>query len=311
MIFKYTLWGILCAIITIVLIFFAAQYKKNSIRALFVPTAKKGKDIKKSKTPVRKVAEIVALAVTVISLLLLVARPMVSIPSSDDRTGLDVMLTVDVSGSMTIEDVQPSRIEAAQEVIAEFIKKLTRDRVGLIVFTGVPVTLSPLTQDYSIVQEYVDLLTPEKSLWLSAGGGTAVGDALLLTTRKFQQGTERSKVIILITDGQSNIGMEPEDAADIAAKRNIKVYTIYIGSFFTSRAKESLSQVATKTGGKSYTVEDKKGLATIFDEIDKLERGAYKGVTPIQYRDEPTILMLLAAIGFVSYLGLISYKVRL
>ncbi|WKZ29914.1 MAG: VWA domain-containing protein [Candidatus Dojkabacteria bacterium] len=316
MIFKYTLWGILCAVITAVAVYFIIRYKKGAVRALFVPTAKKikkseaGAKTEKKTQNWKDIAEKAVLFITIAALLALVARPMIASPAEDDRVGLDIMLTVDISGSMTIEDVPPSRIDAAREVITEFLKKLSKDRVGLVVFTGVPVTLSPLTQDYAIVQEHVDLLTPDKSLWLSAGGGTAVGDALFLTTKKFQQGTQRSKVAILITDGQSNIGIDPSEAADIAAQSGIKVYTIYIGSFFTSRAKDSLANVAQKTGGKAYTVENKKELATIFDEIDRLERGAYQGISPIQYRDSPTLFLLIAALGIAVYLGLTSWRLK-
>lgn len=205
--------------------------------------------------------------------------------------GRDLLITVDASGSMKALDFQfegkpASRLDVLKEVVANFIKGRLGDRIGLIIFGEEVFTQCPLTSDHSLLLQYLSAIEVG-----AAGDSTALGDALALSVKRLREIDSDSKAIILVTDGVKNAGqMEPIQAAEIAKRLGIKVYTIGIGQnepvpfpvedvYGRTRIifqhipidEETLKRIADITGGTYFNAEKTEDLKTIYDEIDKLE----------------------------------------
>ena len=201
--------------------------------------------------------------------------------------GRDLMIAVDLSGSMDIADMQingrqVNRLEMLKGVLGEFIARRVGDRLGLILFADTAYLQTPLTHDRQTVQKMLD----EAVLGL-VGEKTAIGDALGLAAKKFDEQTETNKVLILLTDGQNTAGnISPEDALKIAVAKKITVYTIGVGadqmivkSFFGNRRvnpsqdldEEMLTNIAEQTGGAYFRARDTEGLEQIYHTLDQLE----------------------------------------
>jgi Ca-activated chloride channel family protein len=201
--------------------------------------------------------------------------------------GRDLMIAVDLSGSMDIEDMKingqmVNRLVMLKGVLGEFIKRRVGDRLGLILFADTAFLQTPLTHDRNTVQQMLD----ESVLGL-VGEKTAIGDALGLAAKKFEEETETNKILILLTDGQNTAGnITPEEALKIAVSKKITVYTIGVGademlvqSFFGNRRinpsqdldEAMLTNIATQTGGQYFRARDTKGLEDIYSRLDELE----------------------------------------
>lgn len=201
--------------------------------------------------------------------------------------GRDLMIAVDLSGSMDIADMQlngnqVNRLTMLKSVLGEFIERRMGDRLGLILFADTAYLQTPLTYDRKTVQQMLD----EAVLGL-VGEKTAIGDALGLAAKKFQQESETNKVLILLTDGQNTAGnISPEDALKIAIAKQITVYTIGVGadqmmvrSFFGNRRvnpskdldEGMLTDIAEQTGGAYFRARDTRGLEEIYHTLDQLE----------------------------------------
>ncbi len=229
--------------------------------------------------------EMLALACLVIIL----ARPQA--PNSWSKTdieGTDIVLALDVSGSMQARDFTPDRLEAAKDVAKKFVSNRTSDNIGLVVFAGEAFTQVPLTNDIATLVNLID----DTQIGILEDGRTAVGDGLATAVNRIKDGKAKSKSIILLTDGSNNTGMiEPLTAAKIAAKYGIKVYCIGVGTMgeapfptqdifgqitYTMQKVEidekSLQEIADVTGGKYFRATSNRVLEDIFAEIDKLEK---------------------------------------
>ncbi len=233
-------------------------------------------------------------AVALCLLVVALARPQFGEEKEDvKRQGIDIFIALDVSGSMSAEDLKPDRITAARELTSEFIKKMTDHRLGMVVFAGRSMTLSPLTIDIGIIIDYLSKVkVGEMPI-----DGTAIGDAISNCIYKFKDEKAKSKVIILLTDGENNTGnVEPMMAAKIARDRGIKIYTIGIGSkegapipvtqggrkFYMRNPDGTLSipkidekllqEIAALTEGRYFRATDEKKLREIYDVINKLEK---------------------------------------
>ena len=198
--------------------------------------------------------------------------------------GIDIVLTLDVSTSMTAEDFVPNRFEAAKAVAAEFIRGRESDRIGLVVFAAQAYTQAPLTIDYPF------LLTMLREVRMGLiEDGTAIGTALATATARLRDSEAASKVVILLTDGQNNRGqVDPQTAAEAAAALGVKVYAIGVGSDQpTARSgpfgslglapapevdETALRQVAETTGGRYFRATDADALRQIYESIGDLER---------------------------------------
>ncbi|MDZ4701949.1 MAG: VWA domain-containing protein [Rhodothermales bacterium] len=201
--------------------------------------------------------------------------------------GVDIIMVLDTSTSMRAQDFEPNRFEAAREVAGEFIRGRVSDRVGLVVFAAKAFTQAPLTLDYSFLQQ----MLAEVEVGVIEDG-TAIGTALAMAVNRLKETDAKSKVVILLTDGQNNRGeIDPVTAADVAEAVGVRVYTIGVGAHgeapfiidhpFAGRQRrmvpveideEMLSSVAENTGGKYFRATNKEALSTIYDEIGELEK---------------------------------------
>ena len=215
------------------------------------------------------------------------ARPQsVSDKQNISTEGIDIVLLLDLSGSMMAEDFNPNRIEAAKQVASEFIDGRTNDRIGLVVFESQSFTQCPLTTDYPVLK---NLLREVKSGMIE--DGTAIGLAIANGVNRLKDSKAKSKVMILLTDGVNNRGeIDPITAARIAATYSIRIYTVGVGAqgqapypvqtaFGIRRQmipvdldEKGLTQVAEMTGGKYFRATDNRTLKTIYKEIDQLEK---------------------------------------
>lgn len=250
----------------------------------------------------------VAYALLVVAL----ARPQdVDEQRRSSAEGIDIMLSVDVSGSMLARDFKPDRITAAKEVAGKFIADRYGDRLGLVVFAGEAFTQSPLTTDQSTLQT---MLSRIRSGIIE--DGTAIGNGLATAINRLRESDAKSKVIILLTDGVNNRGeIAPLMAADIAADMGIKVYTIGVGTrgkapypvvdMFGNMSfqpmdveidEETLEAIAERTGGRYFRATDNDKLQSIYDEINQLEKSKVE-VTDYTVYHERFLALLLAALG--------------
>lgn len=203
--------------------------------------------------------------------------------------GIDIMLTIDISESMQIEDFKPNRLEAAKSVARDFVAGRFQDRIGLVVFSGDAYSRSPLTTDYELLNTYID----DISFDLIESRGTAIGSALAVSTNRLRESESESKVLILLSDGDNTAGnIDPITAAKLAYAHGIRIYSIAIGkegrvpygvdffgrpNYIDSYLDETtLREIATIGEGKFYRVSDKKALEEVFAEIDQLEKAEIK-----------------------------------
>lgn len=224
-------------------------------------------------------------------LLTAVARPQwIGEPTDLPRSGRELLLALDVSGSMNIADMklggrEATRFQAMQAIIGDFIERRVGDRVGLVLFGSHAYLLTPLTFDVKTVKTQL-----EESVVGLAGRETAIGDALGLAVKRLRDRPEAQRVVILLTDGVNTAGeIDPRKAAELAVSEKVKVYTIGLGSermrvddFFGSRTVNPsadldaalLTEIAQKTGGRFFRARDTQELAGIYYDIDQLEPAA-------------------------------------
>ncbi|MGZ3742867.1 MAG: vWA domain-containing protein [Pseudobdellovibrionaceae bacterium] len=209
--------------------------------------------------------------------------------------GIDIVICLDISDSMLIEDMKPiNRIEAAKDTIYKFIEKRTSDRIGLLVFAGESFTLVPLTLDYQLILDRVKEITTAANANIK--DGTAIGVALANAAGRLKDSTAKSRVMIFMTDGENNSGtIDPETALEIAKGYDLKIYSIGIGKdgptkipiyqrdIFGNKVKtyqpfdstvneDLLGRMAKETGGKYFRASKEDSLEGIFKEIDSLEK---------------------------------------
>ncbi|MBO4530914.1 MAG: VWA domain-containing protein [Paludibacteraceae bacterium] len=225
----------------------------------------------------------------VIALLIIVlARPQSSNNWSDkDVEGIDIVMAMDISGSMIAEDLKPNRLEAAKSVGVDFISSRPNDNIGIVVFAGESFTLSPMTTDKASLVSLMNNVSDE----MIDADGTAIGMGLANAVNRIKDSQAKSRVIILLTDGSNNRGeVDPLTAADLAKTYNIRVYTIGVGTkglapypvrtvFGIQRQnmkvdidEKTLQAIADKTNGKYFRATDNKTLKAIYAEIDQMEK---------------------------------------
>lgn len=240
--------------------------------------------------------------------------------------GIDIQIILDVSGSMAAEDFKPhNRLYAAQSVVKDFIAGRTSDRLGLVAFSGVAVTESPLTTDRLMLTERIDGLE-----LFDLPDGTAIGVALATAANRLKDSEAKSKVAILVTDGGNNAGqIDPGTATAIAAGLGIRVYTIGVGrdgrvpvplprtNPRTGREEivrtvlnvevdeELLQKIAEETGGRYFAATDSGALKEIFAEIDDLEKTPIETRTVARYR-EAFAPLAFAALALASLPALLA-----
>ena len=216
------------------------------------------------------------------------ARPITRTAWSEDSVnGVDIVLLLDVSTSMQIHDVKPSREEAARQILTKFIAGRDRDRMGLVAFAGRPVTRCPLTTDRQVLRDLLDSTSNQ-----GLDDGTAIGDALLMAGNRLRKSPAKSRIVVLLTDGQNNMGsVDPLSAAKAVSSLGIRIYTIGLGTegTFTQDFRlpdgtvrqgqvqsdmdaKALTDVARVGNGKFFRALDRDALQKAYEAIDALER---------------------------------------
>lgn len=215
------------------------------------------------------------------------ARPQSMYSVRDEKVeGIDIVMSLDISGSMLAIDFKPNRLEAAKSVAAKFIANRPNDNIGLVIFAGESFTQCPLTTDHAAL---TNLLTDIDTEMLA--NGTAVGEGLATAVSRLKESKAKSKVIILLTDGMNNRGsIAPLKASQIAQTFGVRVYTIGVGThgmakvpvqtvYGTQYVEEeveidepTLTKIANDTGGKYFRATDNKSLTAIYEEIDQMEK---------------------------------------
>lgn len=224
--------------------------------------------------------------------------------------GIDIVLCLDISGSMLAQDFTPNRMEAAKNVASEFIDGRPTDRIGLVIFSGEAFTMCPLTTDRNVLK--AQLFNVQSGL---LEDGTAIGSGLATGVDRLRNSPSKSKVIILLTDGENNGGLiDPNTAKEIAKSVGVRVYTIGMGTegfapvpvqtpggVVMQREKVNideklLTQIANETGGHYYRAKDNESLKNIYNEIDQLEKSKIEVNTIRRYTEEFFPFALAAAI---------------
>jgi Ca-activated chloride channel family protein len=237
----------------------------------------------------RMIPEIISMIMLML-LLTALARPQRSNEKVEQFTeGIDIMLALDISQSMQIEDFAPNRLEAAKEVARKFVNGRKQDRIGLVVFSGDAFSLAPLTTDYDLLKKYFD----DISFDMIENRGTAIGSALGVVTNRMRESEAKSKVAILISDGDNTAGnIDPITAAELASAYGIKIYTIIVGKegmvpygkdFFgrpnmveNTVDETTMRKIAEIANGQFFRATDNEALSTVFTQIDEFEKAEIK-----------------------------------
>ena len=262
--------------------------------------------------------------VVIILLSLALARPQLSNRwQSESTEGIDIMMALDISGTMLGEDLKPNRLEAAKAVATDFVMSRPNDQIGLVVFAGESFTQCPLTTDHSVL---VNLFQSVKFGMIE--DGTAIGLGLANAVNRMKDSPTKSKVVILLTDGSNNRGdIDPQTAAEIAKTFNIRVYAIGVGSYskevkvpihtpygvqygtMSSEFDETtLRTIAQMTGGEYFRATDNSSLRSIYNQIDQLEKTKIR-VREYSKRTEHFAPFLMVALACILLELLIRYFV--
>lgn len=265
------------------------------------------------------------LRVMVITLLsLALARPQLSNKwQSQSTEGIDIVMALDISGTMLGEDLKPNRLEAAKSVATEFVLSRPNDQIGLVVFAGESFTQCPLTTDHAVL---VNLFQSVRFGMIE--DGTAIGLGLANAVNRMKDSPTKSKVVILLTDGSNNRGdIDPLTAAEIAKTFGIRVYAIGVGSYskevkvpihtpygvqygtMSSEFDETtLRDIAQMTGGEYFRATDNNSLRAIYQQIDQLEKTKIR-VREYSKRTEHFVPFLVAALACLLLELILRYLV--
>jgi Ca-activated chloride channel homolog len=277
-----------------------------------------------ARPPFRVIAYHGLYVVRLLALTLLIiafARPQSSLSRQDVTVeGIDIMLALDISGSMLAQDFKPDRLDAAKETAMEFIDGRPDDRIGLVIFSGEAFTQCPLTTDHAVLK---NLLKEIQSGMID--DGTALGDGLATAVDRIRSSQAVSKVIILLTDGMSNMGaIDPMTAAEISKLYSIRIYTVGVGTIGMAPLpvqtpfgvqlqnmkveidEPLLKQISAMTDGRYFRATNNAKLHQIFKEIDRMEKSKID-VTEFRKKKEEYLPLVLLALGLLAFELLFRY----
>jgi Ca-activated chloride channel family protein len=269
--------------------------------------------------PLLIVLRLLALSALIIAL----ARPRTVDVSSQTKTtkGIDIVMAIDVSGSMLAKDLRPNRLEGLKVVARDFVEARPNDRIGLVLYAAEAYTQTPVTSDKAMVIDAIRNIRYSNVLQ----DGTGIGMGLATAVNRLKESVAKSKIIILMTDGVNNAGfIEPETAAEIAREYGIKVYTIAIGTngmaefpyaygpngtflfkMMQVEIDEALMKdIARKTGGQYFRATSNKKLQSIYDEINKLETTEIEELKFYDYQEKFRPFAIFAGLLLLVELGL-------
>lgn len=316
--YPYLLWLLL--LLPLLVIWYILRSKKT-VSSVTVSTVGIYRKQGSSKNVLRHFPFILRL-ISLMLLIVAIARPQTR--SNEERVegeGIDIVLCMDVSGSMLAEDFSPNRMEAMKKVAADFVDARKTDRIGLVIFSGEPFTQCPITTDHAALKSQIYAV---RSGILQ--DGTAIGSGLATSVERLKKSKSKSKIVILLTDGENNGGLiPPSTAKEIAKAYNIKVYTIGMGTEgFASMPQQTsggivrsmekvnideklLTEIATETGGSYFRAKDNESLSGIYSEIDKLEKSKIETSSFARYAEEFYLLAIAVALLLLAEVWL-RYK---
>ena len=267
------------------------------------------------------ILRLLALSCVIIAL----ARPQTKFDEQQtEGEGVDIILAIDVSGSMTAQDFTPNRMEAAKKVAEDFVNNRPNDRIGIVIFSGESFTQCPLTTDHYVLINQIEQI---RNGLLE--DGTAIGSGLATSVDRLRNSKAKSKVVILLTDGVNNGGLiDPATATEIAKTFKVKVYTIGVGTDGYAPTPVStplgivmqnekvaideklLKNIADQTGGKYFRATDNKSLQNIYGEIDHLEKSKVEITTYHRFTEKfyPFIFAAMALLLIEILLKLTLFK---
>lgn len=305
---------VLFALIPLLIVAYLFRFRtqKASIRISsfsFLPNTKS--DFKNWLRHLPFVVSLIGLSLLFIAL----ARPQSSLSWQDVTTeGIDIVITMDISGSMLAEDLKPNRLEASKNVAMEFISSRPNDRIGLVTFSGESFTQAPLTTDHAVLK---NLFKDVKNGMIE--DGTAIGLGLATAVNRLRESDAKSRVVILLTDGFNTKGsVPPITAAEIAREFGVRVYTVGLGTngmapypfktrFGTTSYQNvevkidepTMREIAKMTGGKYYRATNNRSLKAIYEEIDQLEKSKIEVTEYRKKKEEFFPFALIALLLFV------------
>ena len=246
-------------------------------------------------------------------IIIVIARPQsVSNWEETESQGIDIVMALDVSGSMLSQDLQPDRLQAAKKVASEFITDRKNDNIGLVIFAGESFTQCPLTTDHKVLLNLMNEIN-----FGMIEDGTAIGLGLATSVNRLKESVSDSRVVILLTDGTNNSGqIAPLTAADLARSYGIRVYTVGVGTKGMAPTpvntpygirmqnmpvdidEKTLTEIAAMTGGQYFRAQDTEGLRQVYEEIDEMEKYLVS-VQNVTRRQELFLPFALFALGLI------------
>jgi Ca-activated chloride channel homolog len=278
-----------------------------------LPVAITQKDFHVSPLTLVRIIPELLLMLVLAFICLALARPQKTNEKVEQSTeGIDIMIALDISQSMQIEDFPPNRLESAKAVARNFVDGRLQDRIGLVVFSGDAFSLSPLTTDYELLKSYLSDINFE----MIENRGTAIGSALAVVTNRMSESKAKSKVCILLSDGDSNAGnIDPITAAELAEAYGIKIYTIVVGKeglvpygkdFFgrpqmieNTVDETTMRKIADIGGGQFFRATDDQALKQVFAKIDQYEKAEIKET---RYKDTSDYYFIYLQWGVACFL---------
>lgn len=307
-------------LLAVVPLIFIIKYLVNTFFRQRLLIALPEKDLRWSPVSLLRYLPDLLMGLAIVLITLSLARPQRTNEKVDRWTeGIDIMLVLDISESMQIEDFQPDRLEAAKKVAHDFIAGRFQDRIGMVIFSGEAYSLAPLTLDYDLLYSYIKDLNFD----MIPARGTAIGSAIAVATNRMRESNSKSKVMILMSDGDNNAGnIDPITAAELAHSYGIKIYTILIGKegevpfgkdfFGRTRYVENtvdetgMKKIAAIGEGQFYRVSDNQALEHVFSLIDKYEKADIKETRYKDTKDYYVIYLQWALLMIVAWMGLKS-----
>jgi Ca-activated chloride channel family protein len=320
--FAHPLVFLLLALVPVMIWWYVIKYNRRQGAIIISDNSARG--LSSWKTSLRHLPFVFRL-LAIIAIIIAMAKPQTMFEEQNmEGEGVDIVLCIDVSGSMTAQDLKPNRLEAAKNVAIDFVNRRPTDRIGVVIFSGESFTQCPLTTDKRVLVSAIENI---RNGLLE--DGTAIGSGLGTSVDRLRSSKSKSKVVILLTDGENNGGLiDPQTAKEIAKAFQVKVYTIGVGTdgyapqpqntpmgVVMANSKVSideklLKEIARETGGNYFRAKDNEGLTGIYDEIDKLERSKVEITSRTRYTEKffPFIVAALAFLFLEMLLKLTVFK---